>query len=285
MSQKESWGAMVATKEAHSTQMGQPRRMHGPGWWRYEQNEQRVTPVPMIGVNCDFWCPGWDGKDLEVGRSKTQDTPTDHGTNMEYDPLLEGQPVYDLTDLSVHPPTISDHGLIIASIPFLCEMPSYFLRQVRDWRSFDREAFRLALLESPAIADPSALEGLPVADTFTIYETTMVDLLNRFLPTRQARVRRNQLSPWFDAECRSLRRGTRRLERRYRKSKLQMDRIAWIKSVRDMHKRYRGKERDYWLKLQRMLTNRSGYGPPSTPYLVGGELTAVVEQYGTLTRK
>src|SRR6218665_1076029 len=29
----------------------------------------------------------------EVGRSKTQDTPPDHGTNTEYDPLLEGQPV------------------------------------------------------------------------------------------------------------------------------------------------------------------------------------------------
>src|SRR6218665_1077414 len=25
-----------------------------------------------------------------------------------------------------------------------------------------------------------------------------------------------------------------------------MDRIAWIKSVRDMHKRYHGKERNYW---------------------------------------
>src|SRR6218665_601906 len=29
----------------------------------------------------------------EVGRSKTQGTPPDHGTNTEYDPLLEGQPV------------------------------------------------------------------------------------------------------------------------------------------------------------------------------------------------
>src|SRR6218665_1542123 len=29
----------------------------------------------------------------EVGRSKTQDTPPDHGTNTEYDPLLEGQAV------------------------------------------------------------------------------------------------------------------------------------------------------------------------------------------------
>ena len=42
----------------------QPPRMHGPGLWRYmyEQREQRVTPVPMSGVNCDLWCPGWESK-------------------------------------------------------------------------------------------------------------------------------------------------------------------------------------------------------------------------------
>src|SRR6218665_2184628 len=65
--------------------------MHGPGLWRYEQKEQRA--VPMSGVNCDLWCPGGTAKISEVGRSKTQDTPPDQGTNMEYDPLLEGQPV------------------------------------------------------------------------------------------------------------------------------------------------------------------------------------------------
>src|SRR6218665_2674906 len=59
------------------------------GLWMYEQKEQRVTPVRMIGVNCILWCPGWDGKDLG-GRP---DTPPDHGTNTEHDPLLEGQPV------------------------------------------------------------------------------------------------------------------------------------------------------------------------------------------------
>src|SRR6218665_4213747 len=84
MSQKESWGAIVATKEAHSTQRGQPPRMHGPGLWRYEQNEQRVAPVPISGVNCDLWCPGWDSKLEQRPRryslSKTLDTPPYHGT-------------------------------------------------------------------------------------------------------------------------------------------------------------------------------------------------------------
>src|SRR6218665_4047699 len=64
MCQKECWGAIFATTEAHSTQRDQPPRMHGCGLWMYEQKEQRVTPVRMIGVNCILWCPGWDGKDL-----------------------------------------------------------------------------------------------------------------------------------------------------------------------------------------------------------------------------
>src|SRR6218665_1564739 len=64
MCQKESWGAIFGTTEAHSTQRDQPPRMHGPGLWMYEQKKQRVTPVRMIGVNCILWCPGWDDKDL-----------------------------------------------------------------------------------------------------------------------------------------------------------------------------------------------------------------------------
>src|SRR6218665_1259692 len=90
MCQKESLGAIIATKEAHSTQRGQPLRMHGPGLWRYEQKEQRVTPVSMSGVNCDL---SWTAKISKVGRSKTQDTPPNHGPNTEHNPLLEGQPV------------------------------------------------------------------------------------------------------------------------------------------------------------------------------------------------
>src|SRR6218665_1385732 len=85
MCKKESWGAIFATKEAHSTQRGQPPRMHGPGLWRHEQKEQRVTPVPMSGVNCDLWCPEMDSKDL--GGRPEQDPgytsrPWHHGPGM-----------------------------------------------------------------------------------------------------------------------------------------------------------------------------------------------------------
>src|SRR6218665_2596792 len=108
------------------------------------------------------------------------------------------------------------------------------------------DAFRSALLEVPAIADPSILADFSVADIFTTYETTMGDLINKFLPLRPARIRRSALSPWFDMECRTLRRQARRLERLYRRTRLPVDRSTWVHFVRDMHRRYRDKERSYW---------------------------------------
>src|SRR6218665_1706358 len=93
MCRKESWGAIAVPKEAHSTQRGQPPRMHGPCLWRYEQKEQRVTSVPLSGVIATSGARSGTAKISEVGRSKTQQTLPDQGTNTEYYPLLEGQPV------------------------------------------------------------------------------------------------------------------------------------------------------------------------------------------------
>src|SRR6218665_346288 len=46
MCQKESWGGIIVTKKAHSTQRGQPPRMHGPGLWRYESS----SPLLLVGA-------------------------------------------------------------------------------------------------------------------------------------------------------------------------------------------------------------------------------------------
>ena len=42
------------------------------------------------------------------------------------------------------------------------------------------------------------------------------DLLDSMLPRHLVRSRSNLTSPWFDEECRSVKRNVRRLERRYR---------------------------------------------------------------------
>src|SRR6218665_3700704 len=85
----------------------------------------------------------------------------------------------------------------------------------------------------------------PCISTTTI-TTIITIIINKFLPLRPARIRRSALSPWFDMECRTLRRQARRLERLYRRKRLPVDRSTWVHFVRDMHRRYRDKERSYW---------------------------------------
>src|SRR6218665_1983988 len=87
---------------------------------------------------------------------------------------------------------------------------------------------------------------MPVVVTVVTSFSTMGDLIKKFLRLRPARIRRSALSPWFDMECRTIRRQARRLERLYRRTRLPVDRSTWVHFVRDMHRRYRDKERSYW---------------------------------------
>src|SRR6218665_1878204 len=99
----------------------------------------------------------------------------------------------------------------------------------------------------------------------------MVDLINKFLPLRPARVRRSVLSPWFHVECRALRRQARRLERLYRRTRFPVDGCTLceictvateIKSVRI------GRPGS-----PPTPKTRSVYGLHLTPSLVGAKLT------------
>src|SRR6218665_579434 len=59
--------------------------------------------------------------------------------------------------VDVWPPVLSDHGLVVANLPFLHETPVYALRQIRGWKPLDRQAFSTSLSSVPAFSDPSRL--------------------------------------------------------------------------------------------------------------------------------
>src|SRR6218665_3226636 len=111
---------------------------------------------------------------------------------------------------------------------------------------FDGTAFSSALLEIPAVADPSIVNDLPITDVSATYQTAMAEVFERLLPNSQARIRRCGLRPWFNAECRPLRREARRLERLHRRTRAPADRASSVKYVRAMHKTYRDREREHW---------------------------------------
>src|SRR6218665_582915 len=84
------------------------------------------------------------------------------------------------------------------------------------------------------------------SELFELYETTMVGQLEKFPPVHSIRTRHCPLSPWFDAECRALRRRARCLEMIYRRTQSSSNRADWIRFVRNMHSFYRTREQEYW---------------------------------------
>ena len=81
-----------------------------------------------------------------------------------------------------------------------------------------------------------------------VYEGTLRHIADVHAPafTTVRRIRR--LSPWFDCDCRQTRRKSRLLERRYRRSRSDPDRTAWVIQVREMHTLYKQKQNAYWCR-------------------------------------
>ena len=60
----------------------------------------------------------------------------------------------------------------------------------------------------------------------------------------------------MDSDCRAERRRSRLLERRYRRTDLREDRLAWVVHKNKRHRLYRDKERQYWEKYLSSNTNK-----------------------------
>ena len=82
-----------------------------------------------------------------------------------------------------------------------------------------------------------------------LYESELRRLADEFAQERVIHDRRRPLSPWFDADCRSIRRTCRKLERRYRRSKTNADRQAWVDALHKKHADFEAKKTEYWTRL------------------------------------
>lgn len=151
-----------------------------------------------------------------------------------------------ISDLFVGPPgAISDHGFITWNLPFTHRTPMVERRAIRGWKRVDRNLFRQSIKDSELCAnipDTATAESL-----FEIYETVLRSLADKFAPVRMTVVRKEPIAVWFDDESRLLRRQSRRLERRYRRTGLASDRMFWIHQEKIRHKTNRLKENSYWL--------------------------------------
>ena len=78
------------------------------------------------------------------------------------------------------------------------------------------------------------------------YDSELRAIADRLVPAREVNSRVRPYSPWFDAECRATRRQRRRLDRRYRRTRIDADRVAFCDAVRSKHAAFAATQNAYW---------------------------------------
>lgn len=188
--------------------------------------------------------------------------PTHRGVWLE---VFITQDDCQLADLVVLPLTVLDHGLVVATVPFLREMPIHLESWLRDWRTLDHIAFCEALLGVPAFADLTTIANIPISYLFAIYGLAVTNVVNTLLPVCPVRMRCSVLTQWFNAECLVYRQHAHRLERHYRGTRLADDRMAWVSMLnRCTDNTSTRSQVPRSVRLPFMLGSRGGSGRPLT---------------------
>ena len=102
----------------------------------------------------------------------------------------------------------------------ICEPLFLITKRICQWKKKDRTAFRSALQADPLFNDVEAFSSSTATDIISSYETVMLKLVDSFLLQRTVRSRQHPHSPWFNADCRALRRQARHLGRVYRRTRV-----------------------------------------------------------------
>jgi len=152
-----------------------------------------------------------------------------------------------VSDIVVTETGVSDHQLVTCRLPVTVMSSEYLPTVGRKWNEFSLDVFRAELSKSmPCCNDREWMKSVSIDELFAIYNSELVRLIDVHAPQYIRRRKRRLLTPWFDDECRMLKRNVRRLERKYRKSRQQADRLAWVLKVKEQAIFHQQKERLYW---------------------------------------
>lgn len=124
---------------------------------------------------------------------------------------------------STHHDLPSDHSAIKCFVDMMRPAPSVKKVVSRKIRSIDKEAFKRDIRESSLLTSPPEdLERLTLQ-----YSATLSELLDQHAPLLQRSVFVRPHAPWYNDTLRSLKQEKRRWERKWLKSKLQVDKAIF----------------------------------------------------------
>ena len=183
-----------------------------------------------------------------------------HNRSHTLDVVITRTPNSLISHLSVTPPSLSDHSIIHFRINH--KPPPIILQTVerRSFHNFNISSFQCDLEASELFyhASSRTATSLDTNELFTLYDSTMSDILDKHAPRRTITIRKKPDCPWFDRECAISKRTTRRLERKFLRDQSNAEqRDLWRSQIKVQRRLFQHKRSSY---LRRSIEDIQGDG-------------------------
>lgn len=152
-------------------------------------------------------------------------------------------------DVHIEDPGLSDHYLLCWSLPIRKPTPIYVSVSYRPWKQLNITDLKASIYDSP-LCKSTAWAELDVNELANLFDSTLMDIVNRLVPLRNKSIPKRTSDPWFDQECREAKRAVRRAENCFRKSRYSLVArdclIEWKIAVRNYRQLLKEKKETFW---------------------------------------
>jgi hypothetical protein len=147
----------------------------------------------------------------------------------------------DISTVKTHETGASDYLLLQTDINLQSPSVCYTTMQSRSWRQLDTNQFKSDLLQLLIIDQSESVD-----DMINTFDLTVKSLLDKHVPVKYLTRRKRASDSWHDEQCRQQKRCVRKLERRYKRTRSDIDRATWLVALRSMHKLNDDKRSQFW---------------------------------------
>lgn len=138
-----------------------------------------------------------------------------------------------IASTSVRDPGISDHFAVIAKLRIDKQLPPKREIIYRKLKDIDYSKLLSDISNTAIVRNYSTATS--VTDLSDLYDSSLSSILEKHAPLKKKIVTVRPVSPWFTDEIHQLKLKKRRLERRWRRSKLQADRDLYVKCCQQLN--------------------------------------------------
>ena len=154
---------------------------------------------------------------------------------------------FPVSSCKVYPSNIySDHGFVSALLPIPRPPIKKIYKKVRAWNSIGNSNF-VTLVKKSSIGGVCQFQNADEA--FYFFNSELMSILDKVVPTHEVLSRYVPSAPWFDAECRTCKRYCRVRERKFRNDNCKKNRDEWVNALISKNRLFSQKREFYWGNL------------------------------------